>query len=110
MIPLLLSSSKSPFQSSLSLPGLLTLAPILDAASQVGYAVLDPVGHALQAITDSLGAGGVVDGVAEATASCADQSTCCARDAADRSTELGWRAVSVCLVKKTGKEGSSMVQ
>ena len=71
------SKHKEPLDRSLTRlsasPALLSLAGVLDAlASRVG-AVLDASSNALETVADSLGAGGVVDGLADAAASCADE-------------------------------------
>ena len=56
-----------------SSPALLSLTSVLDAlASRVG-AILNASSDALETVTDSLRAGGVVDGLANAAASCADE-------------------------------------
>ena len=57
------------------LPDLLSLASILDATRQVRDAVLDSVGQALETATDSLGTGGVVNGLTETTARSAYEAT-----------------------------------
>lgn len=66
-----------PFDRSLTRPSaspaLLSLTGVLDAlASRVG-AVLDASSDALETVADGLGAGGVVDGLADAAAGCADE-------------------------------------
>jgi hypothetical protein len=71
------------------LPNLLPLTPILNTSGHTRHAILKPVGQALQAVTYSFGARGVVDGLPDATTSCADYATSCARDAADCCSELG---------------------
>lgn len=54
-------------------PALLSLTGILDAlASRVGT-ILDASSDALETVADGLGAGGVVDGLTDAAASCTDE-------------------------------------
>lgn len=78
-----------------TLPDLLSLTAILDASCYVRNAVFDSVGQALQTVTDGFGAGGVVDGLADAATGSAYEATSSARDAADGCAELGggvrWR-------------------
>lgn len=82
------------------LPNLLPLTPILNTSGYTRHAILKPVGQALQAITYSFGAGGVVDGLPDATTSCADYATSCARDAADCCSELGLKSTTdLCFFK-----------
>lgn len=62
-------------RSSITSPALLALTGVLNAlASRVG-SVLDASGDALKTITDRLGAGSVVDSLADATTSCANKAT-----------------------------------
>jgi hypothetical protein len=76
-------------ESHPTLPNLLSLAAILDTSRHVGDTVLNSVRQALQTVADSLGASGVVDGLAETTSSSAYETTCGAREAADCCAELG---------------------
>jgi hypothetical protein len=82
------SAGKLPYRSNSSIarslpsPALLSLTSVLDAlASRVG-AILDTSSDALQTVADGFGAGGVVDGLADATASCADEASSGLGDAA----------------------------
>ena len=61
--------------SSQGLPDLLSLASILDSSRQVGDTVFDSVGQALKAVTNSLGAGGAVDGLTKTAACSAYEAT-----------------------------------
>jgi hypothetical protein len=55
-------------------PALLPLPSILNTLpSRIG-AILNTSSDSLQTVTDGFGAGGVVDGFADAAASCADES------------------------------------
>ena len=78
----------------------LALAAILHSAGDTSNAVFDAVGKALQAITDSLSASGIVDGLTYTATRGADQATCSARDAADCGAELEdvsgwWRGLTI---------------
>lgn len=59
-----------------ALPNLLSLASVLNASRHVCDAVFDAVGQALEAITDSLGTGGVVDGLTKTAARSAYEASC----------------------------------
>jgi len=62
------SEERRRLDSHQALPDLLSLASVLDASRQVCNTVFDSVGQALEAIANSLGAGGVVDGLTKTTA------------------------------------------
>jgi hypothetical protein len=67
--------------SSSPSPALLSLTSVLDAlASRVG-AILDASSDTLKTVADCLSAGGVIDGLADATASCANEAACGLGDA-----------------------------
>jgi len=79
------------------LPDLLSLASILDASRQVCNTVFDSVCQALEAVADSLGASGVVDGLTESAARGAYEATSGTRDAAHCSAELGGHVRDECI-------------
>jgi hypothetical protein len=65
-----------------NLPALLSLTSVLNTpASRVG-AILDASSDALETVTDGFGAGGVVYGLADAAASCANEASSGLGDAA----------------------------
>lgn len=76
-----------------TLPNLLSLTSIFDTSGHVRNTVFDSVRQALQTITDSLGASGVVDSLAEATACGAYKAASGAGDATDCCAELGVRVL-----------------
>lgn len=69
-------------------PALLSLASILSSLASGVASVFDASGDALKTIADGLGAGGVVDGLADATASCAYKATGSLGDATYSVAEL----------------------
>ena len=60
------------------LPNLLPLAPVLNSSGYARHAILKSIGQALQAVAYSFGACRVVDGLPNATPSCADYAAYCA--------------------------------
>lgn len=73
------------------LPALLSLPSVLSTLARRVTGVLNATGDALQTVADSLGASGVVDGVADAATSSADETTGSLSDAAYGIAELGMR-------------------
>jgi len=84
-----------------SLPAFLSLASVLDAlASRVG-AILDASSNALKTVADRLCAGGVVDGLADAAASCTDKASSGFGDATESITNL---SVRQCCCQSFGRK------
>jgi hypothetical protein len=87
---------------STSSPALLSLASVLGTLASRVASVLDSSSDALKTIADGLGAGGVVEGLADAAASCANKASGSLGDTAYGISEL-------CMCKKCDRRGTAWI-